>query len=190
MNTANLQLEGLYLLVASVCTSLVSKGLLSRDEMEIALRRAEESVKDDTRAQGSLSPANRDAMVFPIRLVRMALNGADETGLQPFSELAKMVGEQRDSPEQAEPDTAEGELFYASANGDRWMLLSDSGGRRFVQHIPNEPSGGAVQVFDLGSFRERESHSPQNRALEKVLGTDDLAVEESMGPGTTPVVRN
>jgi hypothetical protein len=41
MNVANLQLEGLVMAVASINNLLVHRGLLSIDDIDIALRRAE-----------------------------------------------------------------------------------------------------------------------------------------------------
>jgi hypothetical protein len=63
----------------------------------------------------------------------------------------------------------DGEIFYTSGNGDQWLLVTDTGGRRFVRHVPNRSSGGSVEVTDLQSFVDREPHSPQNQALEKLL---------------------
>lgn len=67
--------------------------------------------------------------------------------------------------------TLEGDehTFYTSTNGDQWLLITDTGGRRFVRHVPNRSSGGDVELTDLQSFLDREPHSPQNRALEKHL---------------------
>lgn len=92
MNTANLQLEGLYLVVAALNNALVKKGLLSREEIDQALRRAEESAIDDDRATEELSPANRDAIAFPARLLALANRSASADEIPGFAELAKMVG--------------------------------------------------------------------------------------------------
>ncbi len=67
-------------------------------------------------------------------------------------------------------DATNGEVFYSSQNGDRWLLVKDTGGDPFVRHIANAQSGSQVEVIDLQSFRDREPHSPQNQALEKLLG--------------------
>ncbi len=61
MNVANLQLEGLMMAVASINNVLVHKGLLSIDDIDIALRKAEASVAGDERTYEDMSPANRDA---------------------------------------------------------------------------------------------------------------------------------
>jgi len=92
MNTANLQLEGLYLVVASLNNALVKKGLLSRDEIELALRRAEATATSDDRVTEDLSPSNRDAIAFPARLLALPNRMASDDEISTFSELARMVG--------------------------------------------------------------------------------------------------
>ena len=92
MNTANLQLEGLYLSIAAINNALVQKGLLSREEIDRALRSAEQIALGDDRTAEDLSPSNREAVAFSPRLLALANNMASETRTPPFSELAKMVG--------------------------------------------------------------------------------------------------
>lgn len=97
MNTANLQLEGLYLAVAAVNDLLVAKGMLTRDELDLALHRAESSATaEDRMTEDDISPANRDAICFPIRFLRLAnrLHAGDEAFS--FSELARRVGETKE----------------------------------------------------------------------------------------------
>lgn len=171
MNTANLQLEGLYLAIASLSSALVAKGVMSRDEVDAALRSAEETALSDYRAH-ELSSAHREAVAFPARLLRMANNGAGDGETQPFSELAKMVGELGEGAMVDSSSSDDGTVFYSSSNGDRWSLLTDSGGRRFVIHTGNRQSGGARSLTDLESFRERDPNSPQNEALEAMLSRD------------------
>src|SRR5690606_9818912 len=72
MNTANLQLEGLYLVIAAINDALISKGLLSREEIDDALKRAEQAAIGDERSMEELSPSNRDAVAFSARLLRIA----------------------------------------------------------------------------------------------------------------------
>ena len=93
MNTANLQLQGLLLAVASMNRALVHKGLLSIDEIDLALRKAEASLTGEERLSEDMSPANRDAICFPIRLLQMANSSQGEAGIPAFSELARMVGQ-------------------------------------------------------------------------------------------------
>lgn len=92
MNTANLQLEGLMMALAAMNNLLVTKGLASSDEVAGALERAEQTVLGDHRTE-ELDPAQRDAIAFPIRLLRLANNGSSESDTQSFSELAKLVGQ-------------------------------------------------------------------------------------------------
>ena len=91
MNTANIQLEVIYLVVAALNNAMVKKGILSRDEIELALRRAEETAIGDDRVAEDLSPANRDAIAFPARLLALANRTASEDEISTFSELARMV---------------------------------------------------------------------------------------------------
>lgn len=96
MNTANLQLQGLLLAVASINNTLVRKGLLSVGEIDLALRRAEASLTGEERLLEDMSPANRDAICFPIRLLLLANNSRDETGVPGFSQLTRMVGQTKE----------------------------------------------------------------------------------------------
>ncbi|RWD29136.1 MAG: hypothetical protein EOS22_09340 [Mesorhizobium sp.] len=93
MNVANLQLEGLLMSVASINDLLVHKGVLSIDEIDSALQHAEDSLLDDARLYEDMSPSNRDAVCFPLRLLQLANLAQSETEIPAFSELAKMVGE-------------------------------------------------------------------------------------------------
>ncbi|NMA96572.1 MAG: hypothetical protein GX970_00435 [Phyllobacteriaceae bacterium] len=95
MNVANIQLEGLYLAIASINEMLVKKGLVSREEIDLALRRAEQNALGDYRTE-DMSPAERDAMAFPARLLAAANNSAGDDFIPPFSELAKLVGQTKD----------------------------------------------------------------------------------------------
>jgi hypothetical protein len=122
MNTANLQLQGLYIVVASLSSALVRKGVLSRGELDSSLRAAEESALV-FRAK-ELTPSNREAVAFPARLLRMANNGEGNGELQGFSELAKMVGELNDNDEPlvapaARPETSD-QAFYVS---EKWRPM-------------------------------------------------------------------
>ena len=91
MNTANLQLEGLLIAIASLNDLLVAKGIVERVDVGHAMDVAEQTVLGDYRTE-ELDTAQRDAIAFPIRLLRLANIGAD-TKVLPFSELAKLVGQ-------------------------------------------------------------------------------------------------
>jgi len=67
MHVANLQLEGLLMAVASINNVLVRKGLLSVQEIDDALAKAESGLMADEHVAGDMSASNRDAVCFPIR---------------------------------------------------------------------------------------------------------------------------
>lgn len=99
MNIANLQLEGLYLALAAINNALVEKGVLSREEMSLALRRAEQIAVGDDRMD-ELSSAEREAVAFAPRLLLLA-NDRAASGPASFSELARLVGQtKRPHPDQ------------------------------------------------------------------------------------------
>lgn len=95
MNTANLQLEGLYLVIASLNELLVAKGVVARQEIDNALHKAEQTAVNDYNVE-EMSPANRDAVAFAARLLMLANNGAGDGQIQSFSELAKLVGQTKE----------------------------------------------------------------------------------------------
>lgn len=97
MNVANLQIEGLVMALASLNNALVIKGILSVDEIDLALAKAEAAMTAEDRLQEDLRPSNRDAVCFPIRLLRLANRSSDETEICSFSELARMVGQTKQS---------------------------------------------------------------------------------------------
>jgi len=88
MNTANLQLEGLLLAVSAMAEALKSKNLLSQDEIDAALARAESVAGSDPGRSEQMSPANVAAVLFPIRFLREANGGAGDGS---FSRLAAQV---------------------------------------------------------------------------------------------------
>ena len=92
MNTANLQLEGLYMAMAALIELLKDKGLVTSGEVDTALGRAESAAGEGK----DLSPANLEAIGFPIRLLRLA-NGTSFAGHPlPFNELTRRIGEAKD----------------------------------------------------------------------------------------------
>lgn len=92
MSPANLQIEGLLLAMAALNRALVDKGLLSLEEIDLALHRAEAAATSEERMTEELSPAHRDAVCFPIRFLRLANGrelGADALS---FSALTRDIG--------------------------------------------------------------------------------------------------
>lgn len=75
MNTANPQLEGLYLALFALIRQMVSKGMLSEEDVGAAMNDARQRAERDFESS-PMSDANRKAVLFPIEL--LALAGAIE----------------------------------------------------------------------------------------------------------------
>ncbi|MCC6982859.1 MAG: hypothetical protein IT535_06275 [Bauldia sp.] len=90
MNTANLQLTGLYSALVALLKLIREKDLVGRDELDAALEAAERQTVEDTRRAPELSDSNVDAICFPIRYLRAA-NDLLETGQLSFIELTSHV---------------------------------------------------------------------------------------------------
>jgi hypothetical protein len=86
MNTANPQLEGLYLAISALVRRMIEKGLLEADDLHQAMAEARKVAEEDMRTS-SLSEANRKAVMFPIDLLDKA-DGDVET----FRMLARRIG--------------------------------------------------------------------------------------------------
>jgi hypothetical protein len=64
--------------------------------------------------------------------------------------------------------------LYVSANGDRWDVGRDRGGKLVVLHRPNRASGGNISAMDIGMFLAAGQHGPEHQALMRLLRTGDL----------------
>ena len=95
MNTANLQLQGLYAVIAELLTTLQAKGLLDGAETDAMLRRAEQTAGDDAEQRGELSLAEFEAVLFPIRLLMEANRATERDERLGFSDLARTVGQMK-----------------------------------------------------------------------------------------------
>lgn len=95
MQTANLQLEGLYLVMASLVAALRDKGLLNAQEIEKALAAAEACCTEEA---GRLSPSHLEAVRFPARFLRAAMEASTSQRPLSFGTLAALVGETKDGP--------------------------------------------------------------------------------------------
>jgi len=94
MNTANLQLEGLYMALAALIELIKDKGLAGQDDIDAALARAEEAALADKSAD--LSAANLEAIGFPLRLLRLANSTSGAENPLSFNALTRRVGEAKD----------------------------------------------------------------------------------------------
>jgi hypothetical protein len=96
MNVANLQLQGLIMAVAAINNALVHRGVLSVDDVDLALQKAEQALTGEERFYEDLPQANRDAVCFPIRLLQAANHSQGETDVESFGELARLVGQTKE----------------------------------------------------------------------------------------------
>lgn len=108
MNTANLQLEGLYMALAAVLAALRRHEALSESAIDAALAEAERCVEADGGLNAERSASNQQAVAFPIRLLRL-VNAYGSGDLPPFSELAARVGlhNHENDGRNAAPETGE-----------------------------------------------------------------------------------
>ena len=72
--------------------------------------------------------------------------------------------------------------LYQSPNGDRWLLVRDDGGRVFVRHEANLPSGGAVTDSEISEFLRRGGLGPEKQELLRLIGS--LVEDRSTPEGT------
>jgi hypothetical protein len=105
MNTANLQLEGVYGVLAALLGALRDKGLFQTDELDALLAGVEQRLASDPQRPQELREANIDAICFPARLLRLALAGSAAGEDLSFAELAVLVG--RTKPERERADQGE-----------------------------------------------------------------------------------
>jgi len=90
MNTANLQLAGVLLVLDELLATLRAKGAVSDQEVDALLGRAETSVENDSRRNAALSAANAEAAVcFPIRFLQAAARAQPP---KTYSTIAATVG--------------------------------------------------------------------------------------------------
>jgi hypothetical protein len=95
MNTANLQLEGLYAVVAALLIALRDKNTFQPGELEALLLRVEKDLASDPQRPSEIRDANIDAICFPVRLLRQALQASSEGAGLSFAELAGRVGKEK-----------------------------------------------------------------------------------------------
>lgn len=92
MNTANLQLEGVYATLTAILGALCEKGVLEAGELDALLAEVERSLVHDSSRPPELRGANVDAICFPARFLRLALRERAEGQEYSFGDLAGRVG--------------------------------------------------------------------------------------------------
>jgi hypothetical protein len=95
MNTANLQLQGILAVLASLLQTIERKGVLPRTAIDSALNQAEMEAVEGAQNQNSLSDAHLEAIRFPARYLRMALAGRSAS----YEATATAVGRAKDDEE-------------------------------------------------------------------------------------------
>ncbi len=79
MNTANLQLEGLLVAMSTVLRVATQGGLVQSGQVSSLLDAAEKQILADSGRTESLTPAQVDAICFPIRYLRAAAAQPDQS---------------------------------------------------------------------------------------------------------------
>jgi hypothetical protein len=95
MNTANLQLEGVYAILAALFGAMRDKGVLSSEEIDGLLVDVESTLFLDARRPVELRDANVEAICFPARFLRHALKASSEGRAFSFAQLASEVGHRK-----------------------------------------------------------------------------------------------
>jgi len=93
MNTANLQLEGLYIVISALIVAMRDKGVFEDGEIARLLTDAESVLAFDPNRPGELRDANVDAICFPVRFLKQALQASRKGESLSFTELACRVGQ-------------------------------------------------------------------------------------------------
>lgn len=93
MNVANLQLEGLLVVLSELSLLFVDGDPARRAQLHEALERAEGAITADSQRLAQLSASQREALLFPARYLACATQPGAEGA--PFSRLAAQVGENK-----------------------------------------------------------------------------------------------
>ncbi|PWB94030.1 hypothetical protein [Methylosinus sporium] len=94
MNTANLQLEGVYAILAALFGALRDKGALAQEEIDALLVDVELSLANDPLRPRDMRDSNVEAICFPARLLRLALRESAAGESFSFAQLAGRVGQE------------------------------------------------------------------------------------------------
>lgn len=92
MNTANLQLAGVYATLAALIAVMRKKQLLSDADIDTLLTGVEGALAADPLRPTELSNSNVEAVSFPARFLRLALQASSEGEQPSFAQLAARVG--------------------------------------------------------------------------------------------------
>jgi hypothetical protein len=91
MNTANLQLEGVYAVLAALLQALLDKKVLSEDELGLMLAEVERAIVADAGRPIEVRASNVEAMCFPIRFLRSSLQASSQGQRPSFAEVITRI---------------------------------------------------------------------------------------------------
>jgi hypothetical protein len=126
MNIANLQIQGLVMAVAHINQALVKRGILSIDDVDSALAKTEASLTAEERVFEDMDPAQRDALCFPVRLLKRANLGQSEDFIQSFSELTKEIGRSKEPYNDQRRGSCRRAVISKPITGSAFSILSFS----------------------------------------------------------------
>jgi hypothetical protein len=92
MNTANLQLEGVYAVLAALFQKLLEKKLLNEQELGLMLAEVERGIMDAARPV-EVRSSNVEAMCFPARYLKSALKASSQGQSPSFAEVTARIRE-------------------------------------------------------------------------------------------------
>lgn len=95
MNTANLQLEGVYAVLAALCQALVDKKVLGEDELGLLLAEVEQGITSGAGRPIEVRSSNVEAMCFPVRFLKSALKVSSQGRRASFAEVTARIREDR-----------------------------------------------------------------------------------------------
>jgi hypothetical protein len=95
MNTANLQLEGVYAVLAALVQTLRDKAILSDVEIAKMLTEVERNIASDGGRPIEVRASNVEAMRFPARFLRHALDASAHGENPSFAQVVARIGRER-----------------------------------------------------------------------------------------------
>lgn len=95
MNTANLQLEGIYVIFAALLGALCEKGVFKREEIDGLLAKVEAALSEDPNRSDEMRGSNVEAICFPARFLRQAIHATSGEPSLSFVDIATRVGQMK-----------------------------------------------------------------------------------------------
>ena len=101
MNTANLQLEGVYFVLSALIDALIAKGVFQKPDMIAILSEVERRIGADASRPAEIRDANVEATLFPARFLTSALRAPADGAKPSFAAVVSLIKNRR--PPQEEP---------------------------------------------------------------------------------------